>query len=1106
MPLKGRKGEVRSTEGKTAEEICAESRRLSRWPPLLMRAIACQIQEKILKSTVQLRALSWNEHIAAGHTPFRKDCKVCQQASAKDWPHRRSPLPAKVGVLSLDMSGPYHRAPDVYAGKTAKYLLVACFTWFAPDPEGDEVQDPDPDEEEPEDGPELEDEEARREEERRKEEEAEGVVRRGRPRNPEIPLDLPPVPRIVHLPEPEEPAVPVREDVKIGVTRMCVPLSSRGNQEVLRAIIDMHLRLKADGYTVNQLHTDQGGEFMTDALERWCQSRNILKTTTPGDSPQTNGRAEVSVQCCKAAIKRILTGAGVGTEKWPLAARFLNEKMHLRQIGKKDNSPPFLSKVLIRKRYWRVQELGPTQEEATYIAPSWVHHGHWIQRQNGEITLVRMVMKGLTEPITDEHWIGIEDSLNPIEERRRIRGKVAVQGLHVKEGDQKGSEDPDLLGEDGGRTCQSDRCYWNPLDPRGDGFYLDRRDHEDEEEDQEIGKDPEDLMKRTRKVIEEEMFRAIDDPDEAVPATMDSIARMKEMVVKPESPDEVLQTKIVAMHEVRKDLSKWKESMEKELRAMFEEKKALRAIPAEEVKRLVREEKAEVIPSKLVCTLKPSPENPQGRCKTRLVACGNFAENEGGPAELFAGGASAVALRGAVAYSSQRGWGGTVVDIKAAFLNAPMNQEVIGEGGNGKQPKRPIIKPPPILIYAGLAKEDEYWEAEKAVYGYRRSPRLWSTHREIQVRGEECFLQQMMTEGDLWKVMKSSLEGQVEPPNECLGLVLVYVDDLLILGTPDVRDAVIQALQAKWETSEPEDVGQEKGVRFLGTELWCVPGGEWKITQENYTIDLLKRNLGSDMSLWPQKKVPLWKEPDFIPQETKEISQVREAQRIVGELVWLSTKSRPDLMYVISKMGSMITRNPEAVPQMAQDVWAYLADTYDQGLRYQAPSDTQELCIHTDSSFGETCHGCILLQWGGGLLLWKSSKQSVLSVSTAESELIELVDGACSGEAVKVVLEELTSDRVHSMSFTDNAAAVSITTADSGSWRTRHLRKRASVLRARIAVGEWAVKHLPGNTMPADLGTKVAKALKAIILVAKMSQLAVVIWVPWVPFFWWISV
>ena len=106
----------------------------------MMRAIATSLQVGTMKGTVKFRALSWREHVAAGRTPFRKDCLVCQQASAKDQHHRRSKLPPRAGVLSLDLSGPFHVAPDLHR-KTAKYLLVGAFTWLAPYQGGDDFED-----------------------------------------------------------------------------------------------------------------------------------------------------------------------------------------------------------------------------------------------------------------------------------------------------------------------------------------------------------------------------------------------------------------------------------------------------------------------------------------------------------------------------------------------------------------------------------------------------------------------------------------------------------------------------------------------------------------------------------------------------------------------------------------------------------------------------------------------------------------------------------------------------------------------------------------------------------------------------------------------------
>jgi hypothetical protein len=57
-----------------------------------------------------------------------------------------------------------------------------------------------------------------------------------------------------------------------------------------------------------------------------------------------NGRPEATVQHLKAAIRRTLHGSGAPFERWPIAARFINEKLRQKQVDKEKKSPPLLGK------------------------------------------------------------------------------------------------------------------------------------------------------------------------------------------------------------------------------------------------------------------------------------------------------------------------------------------------------------------------------------------------------------------------------------------------------------------------------------------------------------------------------------------------------------------------------------------------------------------------------------------------------------------------------------------------------------------------------------------------------------------------------------------
>ena len=71
----------------------------------------------------------------------------------------------------------------------------------------------------------------------------------------------------------------------------------------------MILHLRMDGYSVNQIHADQGHEFAGHFAE-WCRRRGTILTKTAGDEPQSNGRAEVAVKVTKSMVRKALHQAG----------------------------------------------------------------------------------------------------------------------------------------------------------------------------------------------------------------------------------------------------------------------------------------------------------------------------------------------------------------------------------------------------------------------------------------------------------------------------------------------------------------------------------------------------------------------------------------------------------------------------------------------------------------------------------------------------------------------------------------------------------------------------------------------------------------------------
>ena len=108
---------------------------------------------------------------------------------------------------------------------------------------------------------------------------------------------------------------------------------------------------------------------------------------------------------------------------------------------------------------------------------------------------------------------------------------------------------------------------------------------------------------------------------------------------------------------------------------------------------------------------------------------------------------------------------------------------------------------------------------------------------------------------------------------------------------------------------------------------------------------------------------------------------------------------------------------------------------------------------------------------GATPIFWRSGRQGFVTLSTAEAELTEIVEGMIAGESIFVILAELFP-KISKLVKTDSMSAQAILANEGGNWRTRHLRLRCSFARQSILAGEWSTQHVAGEYMLADIGTK----------------------------------
>ena len=151
------------------------------------------------------------------------------------------------------------------------------------------------------------------------------------------------------------------------------------------------------------------------------------------------------------------------------------------------------------------------------------------------------------------------------------------------------------------------------------------------------------------------------------------------------------------------------------------------------------------------------------RC--RVVVRGCFQNVEKSEEDnLFASTPSLVTMRLLLCMALARNWGITMGDVSTAFLHALMNEEV-------------FVWPPKEFYPEGNC----LWRLKKAMYGLRQAPKLWQEHF-AEVMTTKLGIRRCKSDPNLYCHESGRL------------YVLAYVDDLLVVGTDEMRKSFMSQL------------------------------------------------------------------------------------------------------------------------------------------------------------------------------------------------------------------------------------------------------------------------------------------------------------------------
>ena len=128
--------------------------------------------------------------------------------------------------------------------------------------------------------------------------------------------------------------------------------------------------------------------------------------------------------------------------------------------------------------------------------------------------------------------------------------------------------------------------------------------------------------------------------------------------------------------------------------------------------------------------------------------------------------------------------------------------------------------------------------------------------------------------------------------------------------------------------------------------------------------------------------------------DTSELVDQSLYQSAVGSLLYLATKTRPDIAYAVNSVARYCSKPTRDHWSAVKRIFRYLKGTSSFGLLYKL-SISKDLISYSDANWGgdsddykSTSGYCF--QIGGTVITWRSQKQPCVALSTTEAEYIAL--------------------------------------------------------------------------------------------------------------------
>ncbi|BBN70319.1 multidrug resistance-associated protein 9 [Prunus dulcis] len=335
--------------------------------------------------------------------------------------------------------------------------------------------------------------------------------------------------------------------------------------------------------------------------------------------------------------------------------------------------------------------------------------------------------------------------------------------------------------------------------------------------------------------------------------------------------------------------------------------------------------------------------------KARLVAKGYSQKPGIDYNETFAPVARLDTIRTLIALAAQKEWNMYQLDVKSAFLNGVLKEEVYVE-----QPQGFVQKNEEIKVY----------KLNKALYGLKQAPRAW--YDEIDSYFNKAGFKKSPSEATLY--IKTD-EGS--------GILIVslYVDDIVYTGScVKMLEEFKNDMMKHYEMTDLGLLYHFLGMGVVQTDTYIF------LHQKKYAMKVIEK-----FGLKGCKSVatPLVANERLSKEDGSEMADESEYRQIVGSLLYL-TATRPDIMFASSLLARFMHNPTKKHIGTAKRVLRYVQGTLEYGVEFKK-GKAATLIGYCDSDWAgseddrRSTSGYVFTL-GSGMFSWASIKQNTVAL------------------------------------------------------------------------------------------------------------------------------